>query len=140
MSIFTSRSRDETILAAVDIRIKPVRLTFFYQAGLFTAGMLMLLLPVIYVALIVLIGYGTWYWIEYGLIIFETRSAPSIIQFLGYVVPLVVGPTMVLFMVKPLFAPKQKTCSPQILSLQLIRGADYQHHALHTVESMQCAR
>jgi Zn-dependent protease with chaperone function len=114
----TSHSRDESILAAVDVRVEPVRLTFFYQAGLFAVAILMLLLPVIYIALIVCVGYGVWYYSEYGLVIFEAHAVPFIIQLLGYVVPLVAGPTVVVFMIKPLFAPKLKTPSARMVTRQ----------------------
>jgi hypothetical protein len=41
--------------------IKPVRVTFFYQLGLLLVTLMMLLLPVLYLALIALAGWGV-YW------------------------------------------------------------------------------
>ena len=58
----TLSSEDESILATIDVDIEPVRLTLLYQVGVVAVASLMLLLPVIYIALIALVGFGVWIW------------------------------------------------------------------------------
>lgn len=93
------------LLAALQGEIKPVRKAITYRIGIFLVTGVMIVLPLIYVALIGLAGYGVYYhavnhtgMLEYG------RIRAKFFIFLAYLAPLIVGPIMILFMIKPLFA------------------------------------
>ncbi|HEY5603113.1 MAG TPA: M48 family metalloprotease [Gammaproteobacteria bacterium] len=82
--------------------IPQVELPNSYKAAVVAVGITMLLLPVIYVGLIALLGYG---------VLSHATSNVSWIQSLGYKfgvvaysTPIIAGVTVILFMVKPLFA------------------------------------
>jgi len=111
-------SEDESILAAIDVDIEPVRLTLLYQVGVVAMASLMLLLPVIYVALIALVGFGVWYYSQHGMNFFDVHPTEFIVLFVGYVVPLVAGATLMAFMIKPFFAPKRKVPPSRIVTRQ----------------------
>jgi Zn-dependent protease with chaperone function len=72
----------------------------------------MILLPLVYLGLIACVGYATYRYAIDGTVMFEGRGngQGKLILYLG---PLVIGGLVVLFMVKPLFARRQKTAGPQ---------------------------
>ena len=86
-----------------------------YKAGIVAVGVTMVLLPLLYMALIGVVGYG---------VLHHMMVNTSWMQSLGYklgtvayITPIVAGVTIVLFMVKPLFArpagePKTITLDP----------------------------
>lgn len=81
-------------------------LNLAYQSTLFVVALLMLLLPLLYTALIVGVGYGLYYYVTEvmpGLIDTIPRGRAAIIALIIYVSPLVIGSIMIIFMVKPLF-------------------------------------
>ena len=104
----TSLSTDE-VLSSFQDDIDPIEVSRSNTIGLLFVGAIMMLLPLLYIALIVLIGYGTYYhatenidiivdmriWEKFALLIFV------------YILPLVIGTILTLFMVKPIFAPRQ---------------------------------
>jgi len=117
MSGSGSGAAEERILAASDVSIAPIRLTWPYQLGLFAVAMLMLLLPLIYLGVIVMVGYGTWQYAVAGMaLIAQMDKPPVLVTLVVYVTPLVAGPTAMLFMVKPLFAPRLQSRPPQVLT------------------------
>jgi len=82
--------------------IQQVELPASYKAGVVAMGVTMVLLPLIYVGLIALVGYG---------VLSHMASNTTWMQSLGakfgliaYATPIVAGITIVLFMIKPLFA------------------------------------
>lgn len=139
----TSHARDESILAAIDVDIEPVRLTLLYQVGVVAVASLMLLLPLIYGALIVLVGFGVWYYSQQGMSLFEVRPTEFMIPFVGYVVPLVAGATLMAFMIKPFFAPKRKAPPPRIVTREeqplLYEFAEKLARAVHAPAPSQIA-
>jgi Zn-dependent protease with chaperone function len=67
----------------------------------------MLLLPVLYLALIVAVVYGVWYYAVHSpSVLFASRV--SLLTGVMYVAPIFAGATGVLFMIKPIFAPPPK--------------------------------
>jgi Zn-dependent protease with chaperone function len=106
---------DAELLAAAQLEIEPVRIDFTYQLGLVVVTLGMLLLPVMYVALIVALGYGVWY---------HTVHNPAVLFSNGggfwrvvlYVAPIFAGVTGVLFMIKPIFARPAKPPPPLTLT------------------------
>jgi len=82
--------------------IPKVDLPATYKAGVVAVGITMVLLPLIYVGLIAILGYG---------VLSHVMANTGWMQSLGYkfgvvayITPIIVGATIILFMVKPLFA------------------------------------
>ena len=82
-----------------------------YRLGLAVVALLMVLLPAIYVGLILLAGWAVWYHATNGLFILQRGG--SWFGLLLYLGPIVVGLTLIAFIVKPLFA-KRPPASPAI--------------------------
>ncbi len=91
--------------------IDPVRVSVLYRMGLLIVTVAMVLLPVVYVGFIVLLGWGLWYHVSENITIFE-GSGGTRIRFFVYVTPIVVGAIAILFMIKPLFAPRGRHANP----------------------------
>lgn len=95
--------RPEMILNAFQGEIEPVRVSLVYRLGIVVIGLTMLLLPLMYLGMIGLAGYGLFYHATHNASVFrQVRSARG--AAIAYVGPLVAGGVMILFMIKPLFA------------------------------------
>lgn len=105
---------DSELTEAVDFAIEPVRLTLAYRAGLSAVAFVMVLLPLIYVAFILLVAYGVWYHATHHAGMME--GAGIRFRVVGYLAPIVAGSLGVAFMVKPLFAPAPARPEPRQLS------------------------
>ena len=88
--------------------IEPVHITPLYQLAMAGVTVAMLLLPLLYLALIGLAGYGVYYHAVENLGILSQRGS-GIGRLLVYLTPIVVGGVLVLFMLKPflLFRPEK---------------------------------
>lgn len=82
--------------------IPKVELPNSYKAGIVAVGITMVLLPIIYIGIVAMLGYGVLNhsisnvsWIE---------SLGYKFGFIAYITPIIVGLTVMLFMIKPLFA------------------------------------
>jgi Zn-dependent protease with chaperone function len=106
----------EDLLAGLQGEIKPVRKPFLYQAGLFLVALAMVALPAIYVGLTAAAAYGVYYYAIHGTVILQ--GSGSRFRLLAYVTPLAIGSAIVVFMIKPLFAPRVQSRSPQALDPQ----------------------
>ena len=80
---------------------------FLYRIALAVVAWAMVLLPAVYVALIVLTAWGVAFHLSHGSWILESR-VPGLLRVLIYVAPAVAGITLVLFMIKPLFARRPR--------------------------------
>jgi Zn-dependent protease with chaperone function len=78
---------------------------FGYRASLAAVALTMVLLPIVYGALIVLVGYGVYFYAIHATGLFET-DAPGWIKLFVYIAPIFVGVVLIAFMVKPLFTWK----------------------------------
>jgi predicted Zn finger-like uncharacterized protein len=87
-------------------RIEPVRPTPLYRLWVAITALLMVLLPLAYVALIGLVAYGLYYHAVHDLSVFHDVQGRNAGRgaFLLYVGPLVAGAVVLAFMLKPLFA------------------------------------
>lgn len=87
-----------------------------YKLALGLVAITMLLLPVIYIALTGLAGYGVYHFATHGfqsMMAYETGSGRlDAIKFFLACLPIVVGSLVVIFMVKPLFAGPIEGMSP----------------------------
>ncbi len=109
----TSLSTDK-VLAAFERDIDPIEVSGSYKIGLWLVNIGMLLLPLIYIALILAISYGLYYHV--------TENRDIIVHFglwerlallvLLYIAPLVFGTILVIFMIKPIFAPRPIEAKP----------------------------
>lgn len=86
-----------------------------YKAGIVAVGLTMVLLPLLYLALIALTGYGVMHHAMVNTSWMHSMGAK--LGTLAYVTPIVAGVTVILFMLKPLFArpadePKTVTLDP----------------------------
>ena len=101
-------------LRALGGRIDPVRVGVGYQLGLLATAVVMLLLPLVYLALVAAVSYAVYYHVVYNVAIFGgTGNAKG--KVIAYLAPLVVGIILVLFMIKPLFAKRGRGNAPTSL-------------------------
>lgn len=100
-------SEQRRVLEGLKGRIEPVAVSPLYRLGLLLVAVVMIVLPVIYVSLIAGVAWFLYlhatnqYGIEYG----ELRGKAVALVYAG---PLAIGGILLLFMIKPLFAPKPK--------------------------------
>jgi Zn-dependent protease with chaperone function len=101
---------EEQLLAALNQPIEPVKLSFLYRIGLLLVTVAMALLPLLYLALIVLLGWGVYLHAihDYGLITNAPRGRAAIFAFAAYAGPIIAGLVAILFMFKPVLAPPPK--------------------------------
>jgi len=78
-----------------------VNLPWRYKIGLIAVGVTMVLLPIIYLGFIASIGYGV---ISHSIEHFSWIRSLGKLGIVAYLTPIVVGLTVALFMLKPLFA------------------------------------
>jgi len=95
--------------------IEPVRVSPLYRLGLACVAIAMMLLPLIYLALVVAVGWGLFWHATENVTVFQaTGSGRGALRvaFFSYVVPLVIGSILLLFMIKPIFARRPKPPPP----------------------------
>ena len=105
----------DSLPQAVTFPVEPIELSPLYRVGLVIVAFAMLLLPLVYLALVAAVGYGVWYHTmnNYTVIL---SSGGGIGRVVAYVGPIVVGVLGILFMIKPLFAPKREFAPPRTVS------------------------
>lgn len=98
--------RPEQVLAAIQGEIPPVTTTTGYGLSVALASCVMLVLPLLYLALIgVVVGLVYWHLTANFSIVGAGRSGrQQFASVLLYAAPALFGVTMILFMIKPLFA------------------------------------
>jgi len=95
------------LVAAFGGPVSPTRVSPFYRLGLVLVSVMMLLLPVVYVALIAATGYGVCAYATHFAFLLCSLQGGLIIyvgKLMLYFTPLLCGVVLVFFMVKPLFA------------------------------------
>jgi Zn-dependent protease with chaperone function len=113
----TSSTRAD-ILAGFQGNLERVKPSFFYLMGLLLVATVMLLLPLLYVGLIVLIGYGVYYHAAHHAAIIGPatgRGVSVLVRLLVYTAPIVVGSTVVIFLLKPLSSRPRRRTKPLAL-------------------------
>ena len=108
----------EEILNGLHGKIEPIRTTGTYRLGIIAVWIVMVLLPLIYIALIAFVAYGVyWHTVNnVGMLQQPVRGRGQIFIVTAYLAPLVAGSIMVLFMMKPLFARGPKRPKTQSLT------------------------
>lgn len=102
-----SRPGAAEILAAFGTGIRPPRTSFFYQVGLLLVTLVMIILPVIYVAMVAAMGWAVVYYAIHARFLVTSMEGGSRIYFFKiflYGAPLCIGSLLTFFMVKPIFA------------------------------------
>ena len=102
------------ILTALDGQLEPVRVGGLYRLGMAVVAFAMVLLPLVYVALMAAAAFAVYFHSVHHLSIFEEGGGFAAI--LGYFGPIVIGVILLLFMIKPLFAPKPRESRPVSLT------------------------
>ena len=101
---------ESDLLAGLDAPIEPVRVSMLYRLGLVVVAAAMVLLPLVYVGVVAAVGYGLYWHLTHNAVVFEQVSGR--LALLAYVLPLIVGGIGLLFMIKPLFAPRPPRPQP----------------------------
>lgn len=111
--------RDYGFLKPLAAGIERPRPGFFYSLGLLLVSLTMVLLPVVYVALILLAGWAVYYHAFHHFEPIMSWGSKNwrvmLIKLLVYATPIVVGLITVFFMIKPLLSRRPKP--PQSLAL-----------------------
>jgi Zn-dependent protease with chaperone function len=91
-------------------RLEPNRISPLYRIGLILVMAMMVLLPLIYFGLISLIAYGVWFHAtnNTGILTAAQGARGGKGALFVYLTPIVAGVTAIVFMIKPLFAPRAK--------------------------------
>lgn len=101
------RAKDvrEQVLSSFGGAIEPVRTSVFYRCGVLLAALFVILLPLLYLGVVVLAGYGVyWHATENVGITSMGYGRGRILAVMLYLAPLIAGSVTVLFMLKPLLA------------------------------------
>ena len=101
----------QQILGSFEGAITPRPVPAIYRLGLLLVAITMVLLPLVYIGLIGLTCYGLHYHATQNTALFQGshRSSGMKVALFAYVAPLIAGGILVLFMIKPLFARRQKS-------------------------------
>lgn len=91
--------------------ISRTKLSVMYRVGLTVVAFAMVLLPAVYLALIVLVGWGVLHHLRQNTWIIDS-SGGRVFELILYLGPAVVGGVLVFFMLKPLFAKRPKVERP----------------------------
>lgn len=103
------------LLAAFAGPVARTPVAFFYQLGLILVSVLMVILPLVYLAMIVAAGYAVYFYATHFTFLLTSREGGGrlyLVQLLAYLTPLFVGVVLVFFMVKPLFARRAPHAQP----------------------------
>jgi Zn-dependent protease with chaperone function len=101
----SSAELQQKVLSAFNGNIEPVKTSISYRIGILAVTVVMLVLPLIYIGLIALVGYGVYYhMVNHAGIMTSVRGRGAILAVLVYLAPLAIGGILVLFMFKPLFS------------------------------------
>ena len=112
----TPASDEDRILNAFRGEFPSLKTPFHYRLGLFLVAIAMILLPLVYIGVIGLTGWGIyWYATHAGGIFENVRGRGAIVALIVYLGPLIAGGILILFMIKPLFAGRPKHAEPRAL-------------------------
>jgi Zn-dependent protease with chaperone function len=107
----------DDIAAAFTGNIKRPSGGFFYTLGLFAVTGVMILLPIVYIGLVGLVTYGTYYHATHHFSWLTGRRV-WLGTVIGYILPIFMGVIMAFFMVKPLLARRVNRYQPYALNPQ----------------------
>lgn len=107
----------EKVLNAFEGHIPPQPVPLHYRLGLVLVTVCMVMLPLVYIGLIALLGWGLYYHAIHSTAVFEHTGGRgsgkgAVLVYFG---PLIAGGILLLFMIKPLFARRAKQAEPRRL-------------------------
>lgn len=103
--MMSQHSRAANILESFDGSIQPVKRPMTYHVAEFLVTVVMILLPLIYVGLIAVVGWGVYYHAaNHTGILEQGQGKGRIMAVIVYLAPIVIGGIMIAFMFKPLFS------------------------------------
>jgi hypothetical protein len=89
--------------------MKRVGTSVLYQLGILLTTVVMVVLPLIYLAVIALVCLLVWWHMTYNhVIVGAARGRGAVMTLIIYLAPLMIGVIVIVFMFKPLFAPPAK--------------------------------
>jgi len=106
------------ILNAFHAGIPRGRFSFLYQIGLVLVALVMVILPLIYLLMIVMAGWGVYYYAIHAKFLLTSMIGGGrvyLLKLFAYLTPLFIGCVLVFFMIKPLFAQRPKRARPLVL-------------------------
>ena len=106
--------RGADALWAVKGTIAPSPVSLLYKLGLAAVALMMVLLPVLYIAIIAATAYAVY---DHALDPWYSLGS-SIWALLAYLAPIVAGTILVFFMIKPLFARRAKSVEPVAITAE----------------------
>ncbi len=112
---FPNRPSAAELLAAFGGSIPRAPVSFFYRLGLALVSVMMIFLPVVYLAMIFLAGWGVYLYASHFSNLLKPMRGGSrifVLQLALYFVPLFIGVVLVFFMIKPLFARRPPHAQP----------------------------
>lgn len=125
--------RKDPLWAYLDDHWKPIPKRPGYAVGIGIMAALILLLPLLYMAIIAGIGFGVYWHIVNDVPNFDhVRPRTAIWLLILYLVPAVVGITLIAFLLKPLFAPRSREA-------RQIRLEQFEELQLHNFVHNVCA-
>ena len=102
---WTVAERQQRVLKAFQGDLPPNRIPVTYRLSILLVAVVMVVLPLVYIAFILLVGSGVVYHLTHHTGMFQVvRGKALILAFIVYLAPLVIGVIAVIFMFKPLFA------------------------------------
>jgi len=107
------------LVAAFTGPVPPTPVSFFYQIGLVFVTIMMILLPVAYLAMVVAAVWGVYYFAtHFAFLLGAGRGGARLylIKLMLYFGPLFIGLVLVFFMIKPLFARRAARSQPLALN------------------------
>ena len=99
---------EKVTFAATDLIPHPI--SFAYRAGLLGIVLGLLALPLIYFALVAAIAFGVWFHLTHNLALFELAGLWGLV---AYIIPCIVGPALIWFMVRPFFIKRIEIAPPR---------------------------
>jgi hypothetical protein len=91
------------MFAATDVRPHPI--SFAYRAGLFGVAVGLLTLPLAYFGLVAAIAFGVWFHVTHDSALVKAGGLWGLVAF---IIPCIVGPVLVWFMLRPFFIKQVK--------------------------------
>ncbi|MFZ5828577.1 MAG: M48 family metalloprotease [Planctomycetota bacterium] len=103
----SERATLSAVIAGFQGDVGPRRLSPIYLVGMLFTTLVMVALPLIYVAIIALVCWAVyWHMVnDYGMVVAVHNPRAVVMLAIVYAAPLVIGMILIVFMIKPLLAP-----------------------------------
>lgn len=99
-------------LRALGDPVKPGSAGILYRLGMLLVAAVMLILPLLYVGLIGVVGWLIYLHAIHNTFILGGHGRAAVGRLVGYLMPMIVGVVLILFMIKPLFARQRRINTP----------------------------